>query len=443
MTRILPAILALLSAAPAAAQADSVTLAPGPQYASGAIHRFFFGRSYRDAWATPARYPVLRLDGMTPTRASTGRQTRSLRFRGADGREYAFRSMDKDLTPDTRGNSGGSLRARLRQDQTRAQLPGASVVAAALLTAAGVPNEAPRLAVMPRDPRLGRFREFGGMVGTFELRPEDGWRGAERLVDTEELLPLLDGPAPARVDARTYLRARLMDVYLGDWDRHDGQWRWALMKGAWVPVPRDRDYAFVSYDGAVAAVFRLFGVTGVVRFGPDYPRLAPLIRNADPLDRRMLAELPRVVWDSVAADLRARLTDAVIRDAVSRLPREHRALRGARLEAALRSRRARLHEIAAAYYRRMARDVTVPASSAGERIEVRRRRGGMMELVVRAGPGIHYRRTFRPGETQRVHLSLGRGDELMVTGQRGCIWLLVSGSPAQVSDRSGGPILVR
>jgi hypothetical protein len=438
----------LLLAGPAVAQADSITVAPGPQYAASPLRRFFFGRSYRDLWTTPARYPVLRLDGMAPTRASSGRQTRSLRLRGTDGVEYVFRSIDKDLTPGTPWNSGGSLRQRLRQDQTRAQLPGSSVVAGALLRAAGVAGEAPRLVVMPRDPRLGRFAApFGGMLGTIEPRPEAGWRGAgapaERVLDTDELLEAIDSSGAAPVDARAYLRARLMDVYLGDWDRHEGQLRWALVPRAggpaWVPVPRDRDYAFVSYDGAVAAAARLFGVTGVVRFGPEYPRLAPLIRNGDRLDRRMLAELPRAAWDSVVVDLRLRLTDRVIRDAVALLPREHRAMRGSWLEASLRSRRDGLDRVASAYYRRMSREVEVPLLAAPERIEARRRRDGSLELQVRADGRLRYRRVFRAGDTQRVRLAPGPGDRATATGPRGCIWLLVSGDRGQLTDRSGGP----
>ena len=38
---------------------------------------------------------------------------------------------------------------------------------------------------------------------------------------------LLEEDLDHRVDARGFLRARLMDVFLGDYDRHEGQWRWA------------------------------------------------------------------------------------------------------------------------------------------------------------------------------------------------------------------------
>ena len=49
---------------------------------------------------------------------------------------------------------------------------------------------------------------------------------------------------------------RLFDMLLGDWDRHQDQWRWAAFKEDGVttyrPVPRDRDQAFsIMNDGFV------------------------------------------------------------------------------------------------------------------------------------------------------------------------------------------------
>ena len=76
---------------------DSVVITPGAQYRAGGLHRFFFGTRYRALWTTPIKVPVLDLahyaGGLKPTRKGGGQQTRSLRFTGGDGREYAFRSV--------------------------------------------------------------------------------------------------------------------------------------------------------------------------------------------------------------------------------------------------------------------------------------------------------------------------------------------------------------
>jgi hypothetical protein len=67
------------------------------------------------------------------------------------------------------------------------------------------------------------------------------------------LLLLLNRNPREHVDARAFLTARLTDFLINDNDRHSGQWKWARLesgpKTQWQPIARDRDHAFVSYDG--------------------------------------------------------------------------------------------------------------------------------------------------------------------------------------------------
>jgi hypothetical protein len=56
-----------------------------------------------------------------------------------------------------------------------------------------------------------------------------------------------------KVDQAAFLRARLFDMIIGDWGRHEDQWRWAEMekgnKTVFEPIPRDRDQAYTLFDG--------------------------------------------------------------------------------------------------------------------------------------------------------------------------------------------------
>ena len=59
-------------------------------------------------------------------------------------------------------------------------------------------------------------------------------------------------PGGARPDSRAYLKVRLIDQVIGDWDRHRNQWRWARVRRRgerWQPIPEDRDQAFVRFEG--------------------------------------------------------------------------------------------------------------------------------------------------------------------------------------------------
>lgn len=260
------ALLALvgLGATPARAQSGATdTIAAGPEYRASAVHRFFFGTWYRSLWATPFEAPVLDLanyaGGLTPVARAGGQQTRALRFRSPDGREFFFRSLAKDpssvLPPDLSETVAGDL----VRDQTKSALPTAPLVVARLLTAAGIPHDDIRIVVLPDHALLGEFRtDFRGLVGTLEERvggegPAAHWHGAVEVITSDSLVARTTRSTGDRVDSRSYLTARLFDVLIGDWDRHRDQWRWVRFDDraprAWQPVPLDRDQAFAKYDG--------------------------------------------------------------------------------------------------------------------------------------------------------------------------------------------------
>jgi hypothetical protein len=424
--------LALVLHTPARGVAQEARAIPGAAYGAGPTKARLLGRDYRDLWLTPVRVPVLDLrsfaGGLTPVQRGGGRQTRSLRFRGADGMEYAFRSVDKVPALAQHPDLRGALLGDLIQDQVSSTVPAAGVAAAPLAAAAGLLTAEPRLFVMPDDPALGEFREeFAGMLGTLEARANGaeeggpGFGGLTRIVSTETMLERLEEDPTESVDERTYLRVRLLDILLGDWDRHEDQWRWGRLErpsgAVWIPIPRDRDYAFADYDGALLRLARR-AVPNAVRFRGDIGEIEGLVMNATALDRRLLAWLERAAWDSVATALQGRLTDAAIDAALLRLPPEHHALRGPELGRLLRERRERLPEAATAYYLHLARVVEIRNSDAAERAEIDRHPDGRVEVTVRSFPApdgsaaLTRRRVFDPAETREVRLFLRGGDDV-------------------------------
>ena len=155
-----PLVLASLACAvPIEAQEatpDSVTQPANLDYPAGGVWEFIWGTDYRQAWATPVTVPVLDLEafagGLTPLRRGGGLQTRSLRFAGADGREYSFRSINKDPTAVLPDELKTSVAADVVQDQISAQHPYGALVADSILTAVGVLHAKPVLYAMPDDP---------------------------------------------------------------------------------------------------------------------------------------------------------------------------------------------------------------------------------------------------------------------------------------------------
>jgi hypothetical protein len=435
---------ALACAGPLPGQEDSVTVVAGARYAAGSTERRLLGTEYRDLWTTPVRVPVLRPDtfagGLTVVRRGTSPQTLSLRFEAAGGRQYVFRSVDKEQREGLPADLRGTLVEYVVQDKVSSKHPGAALVVAGLLEAAGVLHVRPRLAVMADHPLLGEHREtFAGMLGTMEERPDEvedgpGFGGFERIIGTERLLERLRESPDDRVDARAYLAARLVDALVGDWDRNPDQWRWAQdTRGPvryWLAIPRDRDNALSHIDGWIARVDARMRPTAL-RFEDRYPAAYGLVYASQVLDRRLLSELPVAAWDSVAHEVRRRITDGAIADAVARMPPEWVALGGERLATTLRARRDALPGVARDLFGLLAREVEVHGTDEVDRAEVERLEDGSVRVRL-VSPGrdhrVHFERHFLPSETREVRIHLeGGADTATVRGAGGGITVRLIG----------------
>ena len=133
---------------------------------------------------------------------------------------------------------------------------------------------------MPDDPALGEFRAtFANLIGTLEEYPLPAGGGNPGFMGATEILPStrmwtmwMEGPEN-RLDHRAYLRARVLDLWVDNYDRHRGQWRWMKLPGkdAWQPLPEDPDFVLVHRDGMVARVIRT-RVPQYLEFSEKYPK---------------------------------------------------------------------------------------------------------------------------------------------------------------------------
>jgi hypothetical protein len=416
-------------AMPPAPGKDSVVLAAGKDYAAGSFRRLLLGDSYRDLWTTPIKVPVLDLHafrgGLRPLAQGGGKQTATLRFIAADSTEYVFRPVHK--TPNLSDQFKGTIIWSIFNDQGSASHPAGPVGAAPLLGRVGVLHPEPVLYVMPDDPVLGEFRkDYAGMLGAIEEYPSPprnapGFAGAIEIIDSEELFERINKDPMTRVNARALLTARLLDLLIGDNDRHPGQWRWARLGSGsdppWVPIPRDRDKAFLSYEGLMIKLAR-FAEASLVSFDSTYPsNPAVYFGAAIELDRRLLANLDKSAWDSVASSLVRSITDSAIYETVRAMPREYAASSSV-IGEKLRSRRNLLAEAASKYYLTLWKIADVHGTDADDRATVVRSADGSLNLSIqsRSSPPWFHRR-FDPAETREIRLYLHGGNDIAaVTG---------------------------
>lgn len=415
--------------------ADSVRTPANQAYRTNPVGRRFLGDRYRALWAEPIVVPVLDLaelgGGLRPLKEGSGQETRGLHFESASGTHFIFRSVDKESHRLLQGRMSRTPVAWLVHDQTSASFPAGPLVALPLQRALGLPTAEPRLVVLPDSDRLGKYRErFAGVVGLLQESPDDYVRrfpvaaGVTEVKESEEVFALADSTSSHRLDAKSFLTGRLLDLFLNDWDRHAGQWYWGSIPEAWgvrwLAIPVDRDRAFSWYDGMLLKLARL-RAPELLEFGPEYPAIHALTKTSDSLNRRLLAGLARESWDSITRFVAGRLTDSAIDSSLRRMPEPYYRLAGARLAATLRRRRDQLPDIASEFYLLLSKYPEVHATREAETARLLHRPDGAVELLIaRTRDGAEgspwFGRRFLPGETTRIDLYLGGSDSIIVSG---------------------------
>lgn len=410
---------------------DTLVASPGEKYRAGPVHRFLFGSLNRHLWEIEFPVPILDLDsvggGLTLTELSGGKQTLGSRFDGADGLIYQFRSIVKDASRAIPGPLQSTPVDDIFQDQMAAQFPLSALVVAELLEAADVLVAKPSPVIMPDDPRLGEHREIlAGRMGWIEVRPNEregdrpGFASSSKITDTESLYEELRENPASYVDQKGFLTARLVDFLVGDWDRHQGQWRWASYEDGerirWEPIPRDRDWAFNNINGALTKLTAIYfpKYVGFSNRPPDVSRMA---FSAQLMDRRLLTGLERSEFEAVADELVKKLPDPVLERAVNVLPPEYRSVAGAELLQALRTRRDAIPQTAREYYELLATWVDLYGTEGSDLARFENLAEGGVRVRIesgddaKGGPFEVVDRTFRAVETQEIRVYLTDGDD--------------------------------
>ena len=419
--------------------------------------------------------------GVHPTKEGGGAQTKNLHLETSTGEEFVFRLADKGATGAPPELKSTPVNWPF-QDGVSAMNPAAAELTAPILTATGVLHPTPVLMWMPDDPALGKFRgDFANKLGMIEEFPnvpkgprevadalEDaatsevavkseksdktekpgkkeeekkpkeaagklltgtsgatadtverlGFAGASKIIDTPELLNMLNADSKERADVRAFLMARLSDFLINDNDRGTvDQWKWARLpsgpKNEWEPIARDRDHAFVSYDGFETDVGRVVRAS-LVHF--DAQINVAGLTQPNYMDERLFAGLEKPVWDSVARELKARVTDSVIVAATLNLPPEYRSIAPNTI-AVLKQRRDAIPAAADEYYRRLAARVEVHGTDAPDLATIRRTSDGPVSVRLESGGRQYFSRTFYPAETHEILVYLHGGDDTaVVTG---------------------------
>ncbi|HEX8462901.1 MAG TPA: BamA/TamA family outer membrane protein, partial [Segetibacter sp.] len=405
--------------------ADSITVSANEKYRlASKTHRFFSGNNYRDVWAEPVRLKVFRvkeeMGGFKVGEMGGGHQTKSLRLTDNQGKEWALRTINKDITPILPDAIQGTAAEDFLQDFISSSHPYAPLIVPGLAKATGVVVATPRIFFIPNDPALGQYRKFFANTICLLEERQPTPHGEESKSEQKVVNKLIEDN-DNHVDQQAFLRARLLDFLIGDGDRHFDQWRFAEQdtgKGKYYfPIPRDRDQAF-SYSGGLLAKSASINLLPFLQgFRKNIPDINWLAYWARDLDRTFLNNLDSATWRKTINAFVTSLPDNIIDAAVNRMPPEISKISGAAIAGKLKSRRDLLSKEGMKYYKFLSDKVNVVGSNKHEYFKIESVGKDLQVRVYKKtketdSASLLFTRIFQPSITKEIDIYGLNGDDV-------------------------------
>ena len=402
-------------------------------------HRFFFGENYRKEWSAVTSLPVIHLStfrgGVFIVKEGGGNQTRSLRLKDKNGMEWVLRSVEKYPDAILPQVLKKTFVDDIVTDAMSAQHPYSALVVPPIAHAAGVPHAHPVIGIVAPDSVLGSYsKTFAGTICLLEEREPTG-----KSINYIDMQAALNSSNDNNFDSTVFLKARILDVFIGDWDRHPDQWRFKPeFNGAglkYIPVPRDRDQVFYTNQG----VFPYLESRPYVQ--PFFEGFNPKIRNAGTLlfsstlmNARLINQFSYEDWMRITNEFVAKVTDSVLELAITQLPPSVYEIRHDDLLKILKSRRSDLPRAMSAYYYFLNKSAFIQTSDKNEFIEIKdTARNGMYisirKLSVEGKAGqIIFSKIYDPAITKEIRFFTGNGkDSILIDNKNSAIKLRFSG----------------
>ncbi|UII74609.1 metallophosphoesterase [Flagellimonas sp. HMM57] len=406
----------------------------------GGFYKWVWGERYRKYYATEVEAPTVLLDtlfgGLTIVRKGGGNQSNSLRLQHKDGRQFVMRAMRKSAERYLQaiafqeqyiiGDFEGSYTEKLLMDFYTGAHPYAPFTIGPLSDAVGLYHTNPKLYYVPKQKTLGGYNDnYGGGLYMIEEHVSEGhddlasFGYTKKIESTYDLVDRLRKDEKYSIDEKEYVKARLFDMVIGDWDRHVDQWRWAGFedeKGNTVfkPIPRDRDQAYSIWgDGALMAFasrtvpsLRIFeGFNEEIRSVKGF--------NSSPrtfaLDMALLSQTDIDVWIAQAKYIQDNIDEAVIDRAFSYFPKEVNDETVSNFKKVLLARKKNLVETAKEYFKVINTYSVVTGTDKDDYFEINSLKNGNLEIKgyrIKDGKrqDLFFEKIYRPEFTKEIWL---------------------------------------
>ncbi len=414
-----------------------------------------WGAKYKQAYSQPVNAKVASLDtlfgGLRVVQEGNEGDYNSLLLADKNGNQYRMRAMHKNALQiskklvfednntkpsEVEKPDVPSLKGQNASFYT-ASHPYAVMAIPDMAQAINVFYTTPQLFYVPKQKRLGNYNEnFGDDLYLISIEPSERSEGEglfkypDDVETTDDILIKLRKTGNVFVDEENYIKSRLFDMLIGDWDREPDHWQWAeyynsYKKNVYVPIPKNRDNAFSSFDGNIFDFTRsLFnGSKQTHVYGKNLTDLRWFNKEGVILDRALLENSGRGQWKYLAKVLQDSITDSVIEKAFGKIPQEVQDESLEEIKQKLKARKENLVEIADSYYTYLSTLQTIIGTDYDDLFEITRLPEG--KTNIRSFTTINgvksdtlMDRTYSNKDTKEIWIyGLGGKDKFTVTGK--------------------------
>lgn len=265
---------------------------------------YFTGEQWEKIWLLPITVPVVEEEALKKSPIFSGYDSPVF---GKTDLKFEFHPFIAD-SGDTTEQEYDEFVSELATDPVTTRFPYAISIMEGLLRACGF--------VYPESyPVLYRRTDGSERMGYLLISPINN----ERVITTKELVTLQNTTSTYPVDARSYLKLRLIDILVGNWVNEPLQIQWVNHEGMWRPVPGRYKRAFSKFEGLLPDLFTSIAPQWN-SFEKEYPDIESLIWNSKNLDRRVLSFISKKEWAEITSEVISSLSSAKILESVNYLP---------------------------------------------------------------------------------------------------------------------------
>lgn len=397
------------------------------------FYNSLWGQRYRQAYATPINAAVIDLDnyegGLQVVKQLEGQYSRKLLLTNTNQDQYILRALRKTQTDYlsnqslkenyNQGEFKDTYAADFIDDLGTGAHPYISLVVSALARDLEIPYRYSSLVYVPKTGDLNSFSDnFGDELYYIEKQiPSEILNNHnlainDTIVNTAHVLSQLRAAASNTIDEEAYIRARIFDMLIGDWNRSSSKWDWVKASGnkstTYIPISKNSDQAFSKMgDGPLMRLTTFFSKNRrhLENYNGELTNPKWLNKSAYALDKALITNLDTQFWEDQTTALTSLLTDEVIAQAFARVPQELESKLSEEIISHLKQRRDNLPQLTNAYLELLSKLVIIKGTANDDHFKIIRQADGTSEISVKTkGRDVttFYQNTIKPDKTKQV-----------------------------------------